>query len=406
MDNKTGDSQDTPPLKGVVVIDLTQIYQGPYATLLMAKAGADVVKIEPINGEPSRLRAKVGRGSSLSMLMLNTNKKGVTLNLKSEEGRRLLMALVKKADVLVENYAPGVMDRLGVGWEVLKEVNDRLIYASGTGYGLSGPDRDRLAMDLTIQATSGAMSITGMPDGPPLRAGPAIADFLGGIHLYGAITTALYRREKTNKGALVEVAMQDCLYPTLASNLTFCYNSDGKVPPRVGNRHGGLALAPYNVYRTNDGYVAMVCVKEEHWRNLVKAMAAPELLEDERFATNVLRVRNLAEVDRVVEAWTSSLSKDEIASLAQLHKVPCAPVRDLTEVMNDPHMHQRGMLERFDDEDLGEVVLPNSPLNFHGTPRIKSTAMPGLGEHNDEIYSQWLGLAQDELDALKTKGVI
>src|SRR5688572_18391164 len=177
-------SQRNLPLAGVCVLDLGQIYQGPYAAFLMAKAGADVIKIEPVHGEPSRTRAKVGRGASLSMAMLNTNKRGVTLNLKSERGRELLKAMVKRADVLVENFAPGVMDGLGVGWPVLHEVNPRLIYASATGFGLSGPDHANLAMDLTIQAYAGMMSITGFPDGPPVRSGATVADFLGGIHLY------------------------------------------------------------------------------------------------------------------------------------------------------------------------------------------------------------------------------
>ena len=166
------------PLDGITVIDLTQIYQGPYATFLMAKAGADVIKIEPINGEPSRIRAKVSGSASLPMAMLNTNKRGVTLNLKTAGGCELFKEMIKRADIVVENFAPGVMDRLGVGWSVLHEINPRLIYGPGTGYGLSGPDRDNLAMDVTIQASSGMMSVTGMPDGPPMRAGASIVDCL------------------------------------------------------------------------------------------------------------------------------------------------------------------------------------------------------------------------------------
>lgn len=394
------------PLAGVTVIDLTQIYQGPYATLLMAKAGADVIKVEPLTGEPSRLRAKVGRGASLSMVMLNTNKRGITLNLKAERGCDLLKEMVKRADVLIENFAPGVMDRLGVGWSVLHEINPALVYGSGTGYGLSGPDRDNLAMDLTVQATSGIMSITGEPDGPPLRAGPSVADFLGGIHLYGAIVTALYERSVTGTGRLVEVAMQDAVYPTLASNLGFCYNSKGKVPPRVGNRHGGLALAPYNVYRVKDGHVAIVCVKEEHWSNLISAMGQEELRTDPRFDTNAKRVQNLADTDAVVQAWSEQLLRSEIVALTKQARVPCAPVRDLVEVMNDPHMHERGMLEWFDDEDLGRIVLPTSPLVFHGADRVKTTASPHLGEDNNEFYSEWFGFSAEEIEGLRQEGVI
>ena len=188
------------PLAGVTVIDFGQIYQGPYATLLMAKAGARVIKVEPPHGEPGRLRAQVGKGATLPLAMLNSNKSAITLNLKSERGRELLKEMVKKADVVLENFAPGVMDKLGVGYSVLREINPLLIYASGTGFGLSGPDKDSLAMDLTVQAASGVMSITGFPDGPPVKAGPAFIDFLSGIHLYAAVVTALFDRAMSGRG--------------------------------------------------------------------------------------------------------------------------------------------------------------------------------------------------------------
>ncbi|HYM71689.1 MAG TPA: CoA transferase, partial [Stellaceae bacterium] len=185
------------PLAGITVLDFGQVYQGPYATLLMATAGADVIKIEPPQGEPLRRRAPPGKSTTFPIAMLNSNKRAITLNLKDERGKQLLFRMAEKGDVLLENFAPGVMDRLGVGWEVLHAINPRLIYASGTGYGLSGPDRDNLAMDLTIQAVSGLISVTGEPDRPPLKAGPAVVDFLSGIHLYAATMTALYERSVT-----------------------------------------------------------------------------------------------------------------------------------------------------------------------------------------------------------------
>jgi CoA:oxalate CoA-transferase len=394
------------PLAGITVLDLGQIYQGPYASFLLAKAGANVIKIEPPNGEPSRLRAKIGRGASLPMAMLNTNKRGITLNLKRPEGQELLKTMVRRADVLVENFAPGVMDRLGVGWPVLSEINPRLVYGSATGYGLSGPDRDNLAMDLTIQAVSGIMSITGVPDGPPLRAGPSIVDFLGGIHLYAGITTALYERMITGRGRLVEVAMLDTVYPTLASNLGLLYSRHGEVPPRVGNRHGGLALAPYNVYRASDGHVAIICVVEAHWTNLLVAMGRPDLAEDPRFSANAARVQNLDATDAVIEEWTQTRTRAELFELTRRHRVPSAPVRDLAEVMNDPHLHARGMLERFEDPDLGQVVLPGSPIRLHGTDPIKMEASPLLGQHNNDVYGEWLSLSASEIGDLRHKGVI
>ena len=222
------------PLAGLVVLDLGQIYQGPYATLLMAKAGADVIKVEPPAGEPIRARPRLGRQAAIPLAMLNANKRGVTLDLKAPGGPALLRRMAARADVVLENFAPGVMDRLGVGWAALHAVNPRLVYASGSGYGLSGPDRDNLAMDLTVQATSGVMSVTGFPDGPPTKAGPALVDFLGGIHLYAGVLTALYERHLTGRGRLVEVAMQEAVYPALASALGFVHQSGGAVPPRTG----------------------------------------------------------------------------------------------------------------------------------------------------------------------------
>jgi crotonobetainyl-CoA:carnitine CoA-transferase CaiB-like acyl-CoA transferase len=394
------------PLDGVTVIDLTQIYQGPYATFLMAKAGANVIKIEPVNGEPSRIRAKVSGSASLPMAMLNTNKRGVTLNLKTESGRNLFKEMIKRADIVVENFAPGVMDRLGVGWSVLHEINPRLIYGSGTGYGLSGPDRDNLAMDVTIQASSGMMSVTGMPDGPPMRAGASIVDFLSGVHLYAGIMTALYERTQTGEGRLVEVAMQDTAYPTLASNLGFTYRGSGALPPRVGNRHGGLALAPYNVYEAKDGHIAVVCVTEPHWHKMLAAMGREDLKDDPRFSTNKARVENLLQTDEVVQQWASARTRDELVALSKQHGFPAAPVRNLIEVMNDPHMHARGMLEWFEDQDLGRIVLPGSPLMIHGADRVATVSSPKLGQHNQEIYGQWLGMSDASIEALKKEGTI
>ncbi len=394
------------PLDGVTVIDLGQIYQGPYATLLMAKAGADVIKIEPLQGEPARLRAKVGMSATFPFAMLNSNKRGVTLNLKDARGRDLLKRMAAKADVLLENFAPGVMERLGVGWPVLSESNRRLIYASGTGYGLDGPDRDNLAMDLTVQAASGVMSITGFADGPPVKAGPAVVDFMSGVHMYAAVVTALYERTITGRGRLVEVAMQESIYPALASNLSFLYNSQGGVPPRTGNKHGGLAIAPYNVYPTADGHIAIITVVEGHWHGVLDAIGKPELKGEPRFANNAARVQAMAEVDGLIEAWTRTKTKAEAFAILKRHRVPSSPVRDLAEVMHDPHMHQRGMLERIDHPDLGEIVVPTSPLRFHGADKVETVPSPKVGQHNGDVYGEWLGLSAEEVEGLKRDGVI
>ena len=393
------------PLAGVTVLDFGQVYQGPYATLLMAQAGADVIKIEPPQGEPLRRRAPPGKSTTFPIAMLNSNKRAITLNLKHERGRALLFRMAGKGDVLLENFAPGVMDRLGVGWEVLHRINPRLVYASGSGYGLTGPDRDNLAMDLTIQAVSGLIAATGFPDGPPVKAGPTLVDFMGGIHLYAGIVTALYDRDRSGTGRLVEVAMQEAVYPTLAASYDYYYRT-GRIPPRTGNRQSGLNSAPYNVFPTADGHVAIHIVTEAHWQNLLKAMGREELKDDPRFATNAARVTHMDETDALVEAWTRTLGKMEVFARTKACRIPCAPVRTAPEVMNDPHMHERGMLERIDHPELGEIVVPTTPLRLHGTDKVETLPSPTIGQHNAEIYGGWLGLGAGEIAELTETGVI
>jgi crotonobetainyl-CoA:carnitine CoA-transferase CaiB-like acyl-CoA transferase len=398
MDNRP------PPLAGVTVIDLTQIYNGPYATFMMAQAGAHVIKIEPPGGEHLRRRGVVG-GAALPFAMLNSNKRAVTLNLKTPRGREILTDMVRRADMLVENFAPGTMDRLGLGWDVLSAANPRLVYGSSSGYGLSGPNRDYPAMDLTVQAMSGIMSITGFPDRPPVKAGPAIVDFSAGIHLYGALMTALYEREKTGIGRLVEVSMQEAVYATLSSSLGMMFG-DGNAPGRTGNRHSGLAESPYNVYPARDGFIAIICVGEAHWRSLLSAMGREDLLADPRFATLKTRVAHMDQVDEIVGAWTAGFDKQPLFELLIARHVPCAPVRDLAEVVDDAHMHARGALMRIDHPELGEITVPRSPLRFAGSALTELQPSEELGAENDSVYGEWLGLSATELDKLRREGII
>ena len=395
------------PLAGVTVIDFGQIYQGPYATLLMAKAGADVIKVEPVGtGEPLRVRAAAAKGAGMPLAMLNSNKRAVTLNLKDERGKDLLKRMVTKADILLENFTPDVMTKLGVGWDVLHAINPRLIYASGSGYGLSGPSRDAMAMDLTVQAASGIMSVTGMPDGPPLKCGAAVVDFMSGIHLYAAVMTALYERTVTGKGRLVEVSMLESVFPALASNLGMLYSQDGAVPPRTGNRHGGLSVSPYNVYEAKDGHIAINVVKDIHWEGLLRIMGRDDLIGDERFVTNKARVAHMDETDALVEAWSRTKTRAEIIEMTAKNRLPVAPVRDLVEVSQDPHMHERGTLEWLDHPDFGRIVVPTTPLRVHGADKVETVPSPSIGQHNNDVYGDWLGLTADELKALKSDGVI
>ena len=396
----------TTPLAGITVLDFGQIYQGPYATMLMAKGGANVIKIEPPRGEPLRRRVMAtGGDTTLPMAMLNANKKGITLNLKDPRGKDLLKRLAAKADVLLENFSPGTMDGLGVGHAVLRAINPRLIYATGTGYGISGPDKDNLAMDFTIQANSGIMSVTGAPDGPPMKAGPTLVDFMGGIHLYAGVMTALFQRAATGEGQLVEVAMQEAVYPTLASSYDYIRRT-GNPPPRAGNRQAGLSAAPYNAFPTTDGWVAVHVVTEEHWPNLLRAMGRKDLLDDPRFISHTARATNMEATEAVVSAWSSVRTKAEAAAILKKFRVPGAPVRDALEVMNDRHMHERGMLQHVNHPSLGDVILPNSPLRLHGADRPDPVPSPSLGQNNQEIYGQFLGLGSEAVEILARDGVI
>lgn len=393
------------PLSGITVIDLSHVYNGPYATFLMALAGANVIKVEPFQGEHLRSRGDMG-GAALPFAMLNSNKQPVTLNLKTEQGRELLKELVQRADILVENFAPGVMDRLGIGAADLHEVNPRLVYGSSSGYGKDGPYRDYPAMDLVMQAMCGVIDSTGFPDQPPVKSGAALCDFMAGIHLYAAIMTALYERERTGKGRVVEVSMQDATYASLASNLGMLHARGDAAPARTGNRHGGLGISPYNVYKTNDGYVVLNCPGDHHFRSVLDVMGRPDLKEDPRFLTRSARVENTAAVDDLLESWTRTLSKYEVADKMLAAKVPCAPVRSLSEVMVDENMHARGSLQWIDHPDLGRVVLPHSPLVFEGAERLPIQPSQHLGASNNAVFGEWLGHSKEEIEAFKAAGVI
>ncbi|MEQ8859949.1 MAG: CoA transferase [Pseudomonadales bacterium] len=404
------------PLDGVTVLDFGQVYNGPYCGFLLAQAGARVIKVESPLGETLRGRAGGRAGSraggrdestaaSYPFALLNSGKACVTLNIKSPAGQRLLKRLAREVDVVLENFSPGTMARYGVGSEALLAENQRLVYAASTGFGGSGPYRDYLGMDITLQAVTGVMSITGEDGTPPTKAGPALADFMGGVHLFGAIVAALYRRSVDGSGCVIDISMQDCLFPALSTALG-AYFLAGHQPPRTGNRHAAMSAAPYNVYRAADGHVAIICIREGHWRNLVAAMGRPELLEREAFADMASRARNMDALDAEVERWTASLPKAEVFRIAQAHDVICAPVKSLEEVVNDPQLHARGTLEWVDHPSLGRIALCHSPLRFDGRELPPLSEVPYLGADNRNVYCGLFGLSDAELKALADEDAI
>jgi crotonobetainyl-CoA:carnitine CoA-transferase CaiB-like acyl-CoA transferase len=250
------------------------------------------------------------------------------------------------------------------------------------------------------------MGITGFSDREPVKAGPALCDFFAGVHLYGGIVTALLDRERTGRGRTVEVAMLDAVYASLSSTLGMCFGLGWQEAERTGNRHGGLAESPYNVYPTSDGYLAIICVGEQHWKDLLAAMDRKDLLTDPRFQNLKTRVAHMDVVDDLVSSFTKKFNKQDLFALLMKHRVPCAPVRTLMEVVNDPHLHQRGMLQWIDHPELGRIVVQSSPMRYDNTPQLPHQPSRRLGEDNESVLTGWLGLSRDDVARLTKEGVV
>jgi crotonobetainyl-CoA:carnitine CoA-transferase CaiB-like acyl-CoA transferase len=391
-------------LTGITVLDLGQAFMGPYCGMLLQRLGADVVKVEPLQGEPYRRPTARKNTEPMQFGLLNAGKRNLSIDLKNAEGRRLFIKLASTADVVIQNYAPETFDRL-IGVDALLEANPRLILASGSGYGSTGPYKSLRAMDLTIQAMSGVMATTGFPDGPPVRTGPSVVDFMGGAHLAAAVLGALVQRSVTGKGQHVEVALYDAILPSLASNIAGYLDTDGEIPERTGNRHGGLAVSPYNAYKTADGWVAILCLHDRHWAALCGVMGRPELTEDPRFSTPAARVTHLREVDEVIGEWTGGNSTDDVVEALNTAAVPGAPVKSLKDVINDPHVVDRGILQHHTGPEREWWTLA-SPLRLGDSPAPTQNSVAGLGEHSAELLSERLGLPGDEIEALLASGII
>ncbi|MFL2933460.1 MAG: CaiB/BaiF CoA transferase family protein [Thalassobaculaceae bacterium] len=386
---------NTPhPLSGIRVLDLTQIYNGPYATFLMAMAGADVIKVEPPGGE--HLRRRNARGGALyPFKMLNPNKRSISLDLKSKRDQSIFLKLAKTVDIVIENFAPGVVDRLGIGYETIKSIKSDIIYASGSGYGQDGPYRGYQAMDIAVQAMSGVMSATGFAENPPVKAGVALCDFFAGIHLYGGVMTALVKRERTGNGSYVDVSMQESVFPSFASNLGLMFDSDiSEAPKRVGNFHGGLSIAPYGVFPTKDGYTAIICNNDTHWHRLLDAMGKGESKDDERFKTMADRVQNLEDLTELITSWSKTLTRAEIMALLNKARVPCGTVNDLDEVVEDENLHARGMIRWIKDAEGRRSLAAASPLHIDGINKVEYQSPPEFDSDRDNILKELETLMQ------------
>jgi formyl-CoA transferase len=394
-------------LDGIRVLDLTQYEAGPSCTQMLAWLGADVIKIEPPGGEAGRLALSDKRGEDAwFFLLLNSCKKGVTLNLKSPKGRAIFEAMAKTADVVVENLGPGSMDRLGLGYEALRRLNPRIISASVKGFGSGGPYSDYKSFEWIAQAMAGAMSMTGSPDGPPTKAIGGLADTGAGLHTAIGILAAIIQRQATGVGQQIEVAQQDAVVNLLRIHLRESY-ATGKPSPRQGNR--SAAAAPSNLYRCRpfgpNDYVFVHCATAEMWKTLVTIMGRPELGDDPRYADRRDRVQFMDEIDAMIEAWTEKRTKQEALETLAGAGVPCGAVLDSNEVLADKHLRQRGFITELEHPRRGKYPMPGNPVRLSDSPTEVQRA-PLLGEHNEEIYGKALGYSKDELESLRRDGVI
>jgi len=398
-------SASPAPLNGITVLELGQIYNGPYCGLLLAHHGAEVIKVEAPQGDVLRRMDRSPGGASYPFLMLNANKRGITINLKHERGRELLLQLADRVDVLVENFAAGVMARLGIGYDVVNARNPRLVFASGSGFGSTGPYVGYPAMDFTIQALTGAMSITGYPDQPPVKCGPTFIDMLGAAHLFAGILLALRERDRSGRGQRVEVAMFDATVPALLSYLAPFYELNLEVT-RSGNRHVVGGATPYNNFKCLDGYVAIMCVSNQHWLDLCRVMERPDLLSNTRWHGVPERAQDWRRIETEVERWTSTRRRDDVAKIVAAAGIPSAPVRTLPEVGRDPHLVERAVIREVTYPPRGTVKAIGTPIKLseHDEPPLSSP--PEIGEHTDEVLRRMLQLDPRQIAELRECGAI
>jgi len=391
------------PLEGYRVIELAQIYAGPYCGLQLAHFGAEVIKVEPPGiGELLRKRAPAPHGANAGFLMLNPGKKFITLNLKDPRGHDILMRLLAEADVLIENYAPGALERMGLGYDDLAPRFPRLVYASGKGYGQDSRFAPLGALDFTIQASSGIISMTGYGDRPGVRVTAALVDTSTGMHLAAGVLAALLDRERTGRGRKIDVAMLDVCIPAINGAIAAVH--EGKKIPRLGNRHP--SASPCNSYPTADGEIWIYGLTEAHWRELTLLMCRPELQADPRFKDEVSRCKIMDEVDRLVTEWTSTRKRDELVELLLARNVPCAPVREIEEVAFDPELEARGLIRTTEYGGYGKAKVLGSAIKMSDMRGDEtSPKVPELGEHTGEVLGR-IGIGSAELEELRTAGVV
>ena len=394
----------TGPLKGIQVLDLTRILAGPYATMILRDLGAEVIKIEqPGVGDEARGIGPFKNDFSLYFMSINRGKKSLTLNLKSPRGKEIFMELVKKSDLLVENFRPGTMKKLGLDYESLKAHHPSLLYAACSGFGQTGPYATRGAYDMIIQGMGGIISITGEPNRPPVRVGTSIGDLTAALFTTIGVLSALRHRDQTGEGQFIDVGMLDCQVAIL-ENAMVRYLSNGEIPQPLGQRHP--TITPFEAFESADGYVVIAMGNDVLWGKFCEHVNRRELIDDERFRTNALRTEHhdelfpiLAEImrQRTTAQWTEKL--EEIG-------VPCGPVNTIDKVASDPQVRAREMIVEVDHEMTGRIGIPGIPIKLSETPGRVDAPAPNLGEHTVEVLTDFLGMAPDDVDQLKREGVV
>jgi len=371
--------------------------------MLLADMGADVIKVEnPKGGDDSRAFGPFKNGLSAYYVSLNRSKRGVTLNLKEERAKQIFMELIVGADVLVENYKPGTMEKLGLGYEQLKKVNPRLIYAATSGFGQTGPYSSRPAYDLILQGMSGFMSITGFDAEHPVKAGSSIADVFAGTFTTIGILAALQHRHKTGEGQIVDVSMLDCMISTL-ENAIASYDCKGKAPQPIGNVH--RSISPFAAFPTSDGFINVCAGNDELWRRFCETAGMPEYINDVRFIDNNGRVENFAELVVIISAHTKKRTTAEWMTALEEAKVPCGPIMTIDQVVNNEQVMARDMIVEIEHQEE-KFMAPGCPVKFSLTPASVKSSAPALGEHNYEIFGGELGIGRWEIEELVNRGVI
>jgi crotonobetainyl-CoA:carnitine CoA-transferase CaiB-like acyl-CoA transferase len=399
-------------LEGIRFLDLTRILAGPYCSMLFADLGAEVIKIEPPGGEiirdnPPRVQQGKGgpheRSRSGYFLSLNRNKFGITLNLKHPKAVAIFKDLVKIADVVLENYAPGVMKRLGIDYPVLREINPRLIMASISGFGQWGPNSARLAFDIIAQAMSGIMSVTGHPDNPPTKVGTSLGDLNASVHAAFAIMAALWHREKSGVGQYIDISMQEAMVSILEGAVARWTMGKELMTP-IGSHNTNES--PMAAYRCKDGYIIIGTVGNEHFERFCRAVNKPEWASDPGYATKGQRWEKKYILQKEIEKITTQYTVKEVGEMLDRERVPNSPILNIQEVVEDPHLKARGYFLEVDHPIIGKAKIAGFPFKLSETPGQVERSSPLVGEHNELILGKYLGYNKSDVSRLKAEGVL